>query len=561
MGFVSVFDITNIFIVMVCQIVFGIFSNYLSNMLIMTEELPANYLIFAIIIGSIKNTESRVIEHFSSARTNNERIIISSRITNWLDQQIINASAKWKRENPYMTQKDIIDTIFHTYFNITCSITYIIKSSITTFCFFATAFFNSWTICAISIIGNYLLYHLRNKFSTELDKIDKKMAARSKERNIEISETHTKRFENIVNPLYKQQSSPNSSDIVNSISKSVALWDGRNTLSNKTQLITEFVKAIFTLIFAFIYFNNQKMVLWIMLNNSQLFGIIDIITKLDQIKNLNASRLAIHLITFDQLVDKKKDYKVQKTFDKNFKLFKIEIDKIRQELDNGVVLESLTPITLHFNQKTQIVLLDGEKGCGKSLTMDILAGLYDESVCKNMFINNKKSTNEFRDIQNLRIYIEQLIADRYRQNRINSITMTLDQLFPDATLDELTNYLKHFDLTKKIPQTEDPLHTRLGQNERSFSPGELQAMIMASQLYRVRKLDVPLLLLDEPERNIDYRTVKNIFNNIITKLSCTIVLITHNDTLKEYLRERGLVSQEWKFESKDKHLQFRVQRV
>ena len=561
MGFVSVFDITNIFIVMVCRIVFGIFSNYLSNMLIMTEELPANYLIFAIIIGSIKNTESRVIEHFSSARTNNERIIISSRITNWLDQQIINASAKWKRENPYMTQKDIIDTIFHTYFNITCSITYIIKSSITTFCFFATAFFNSWTICAISIIGNYLLYHLRNKFSTELDKIDKKMAARSKERNIEISETHTKRFENIVNPLYKQQSSPNSSDIVNSISKSVALWDGRNTLSNKTQLITEFVKAIFTLIFAFIYFNNQKMVLWIMLNNSQLFGIIDIITQLDQIKNLNASRLAIHLITFDQLVDKKKDYKVQKTFDKNFKLFKIEIDKIRQELDNGVVLESLTPITLHFNQKTQIVLLDGEKGCGKSLTMDILAGLYDESVCKNMFINNKKSTNEFRDIQNLRIYIEQLIADRYRQNRINSITMTLDQLFPDATLDELTNYLKHFDLTKKIPQTEDPLHTRLGQNERSFSPGELQAMIMASQLYRVRKLDVPLLLLDEPERNIDYRTVKNIFNNIITKLSCTIVLITHNDTLKEYLRERGLVSQEWKFESKDKHLQFRVQRV
>jgi ABC-type transport system involved in cytochrome bd biosynthesis fused ATPase/permease subunit len=207
-------------------------------------------------------------------------------------------------------------------------------------------------------------------------------------------------------------------------------------------------------------------------------------------------------------------------------------------------------------------LLNGPKGCGKSLTMDILAGQYDGSVCDGtMYINGKLSLNEFRSeaLVNSRIYIQQLVSDYYRQNKINTIAMSLRELFPNASYQEIYTFLQNFDMCKKMPiETKDALDIPLGKNERSFSPGELQAMILASQLHRAYSLNISLLLLDEPERNIDYETVQNIFDKVISKFQGTIIMITHNDTLKQYLKNNGLVKNVWQFESSGNNMSFRV---
>ena len=243
----------------------------------------------------------------------------------------------------------------------------------------------------------------------------------------------------------------------------------------------------------------------------------------------------------------------------------INVGHIDWKVSDSLHLRSLTPIKIDLD-KSGIILLNGPKGCGKSLTMDILAGQYDGNVCNgSMVINGYSDTNEFRSeyFANNRIYIQQLVSDRYRNNKISSIAMTLRELFPGSSYTEIREYLTNFDMVKKMPTESDNAGTDLldivlGKNERSFSPGELQAMVLASQLYKAFKLNTKMLLLDEPERNIDYETVEKIFNNVISQFKGCIIMITHNDTLKEYLKRKHLIKQIWQFESVGNELMFRA---
>jgi ABC-type multidrug transport system fused ATPase/permease subunit len=112
----------------------------------------------------------------------------------------------------------------------------------------------------------------------------------------------------------------------------------------------------------------------------------------------------------------------------------------------------------------------------------------------------------------------------------------------------------------------DILDICLGTNERSFSPGEMQALIMASQLHYAHLHNSQFLLLDELERNIDYETVKKIFDNIIIKKHInkhkrTIALITHNNELKMHLKQNKIVKQVFHFETIDNKMTFNVENI
>lgn len=148
--------------------------------------------------------------------------------------------------------------------------------------------------------------------------------------------------------------------------------------------------------------------------------------------------------------------------------------------------------------------------------------------------------------------IQQLVSDRYRRNQKGTITMTLRELFPGATYDMIHKWLLPFDMIKKMPlRSFEALDIPVGKNERSFSPGELQAMVLASQLWKASRLKIQFLLLDEPERNIDFETVKNIFVKVIApmivKYRMTVVMVTHNDELKAMLKRDNLVKQTFQF--------------
>jgi Fe-S cluster assembly ATPase SufC len=59
--------------------------------------------------------------------------------------------------------------------------------------------------------------------------------------------------------------------------------------------------------------------------------------------------------------------------------------------------------------------------------------------------------------------------------------------------------------------------------------------MMASNIWKALILKIPILLLDEPERNIDIDNIKNIFT-YITKHYCGVLfLITHMSELKQFI--------------------------
>jgi ABC-type lipoprotein export system ATPase subunit len=535
-------------------------ATYFSNKLLMNQLVSDIFLIYIIVICSCKRLLAKLINLLLSSKSDNERLMISERIARWTTNKFNNSSYKWRRENPDMVQREAIEMVFHTYFGITWSIANIITSSVDTITYIVIAFYNSMLIGVLSIFGSIAIYKIRQKYNTKLELKDLEMNDLSKKNKLAISNQYTFRADSLTNPLLLQLMNFDQYNPVIGHENSITIWNTRNRLSDSLQLINEIIKSVFLMIVSIYMISDLKIVLWILINGRNLFGFTDIISRFDEIQNLSSSRISTHLKIIDDLI-----YLEQKTIEikvDNLKLNPsiLEIGTIELVL-NDMVLKSLTPINIDLKTKG-IILLNGPKGCGKSLTMDILAGQYDGSVCNGtMTINGKPALNEFRTdiLKQSRIYIQQLVSDYYRQNKINTIAMSLRELFPGLNYKEIYTYLQNFDMCKKMPaESPDVMDIPLGKNERSFSPGELQAMILASQLHRAYSLNISLLLLDEPERNIDYETVQNIFDKVISKFEGTIIMITHNDILKQYLKDSGLIKNVWQFESSGNNMSFRT---
>lgn len=120
--------------------------------------------------------------------------------------------------------------------------------------------------------------------------------------------------------------------------------------------------------------------------------------------------------------------------------------------------------------------------------------------------------------------------------------MTLNELFPKGSYNEVSTFLANFDLLHKMPKN---LDTIISLDERGLSPGETQSLDLASQLWKAKQLNSPFLLLDEPERNIDLETVKKIFDNILCMYDGIIFLTTHLPDLKIYLQQH--IKETWNY--------------
>ena len=121
-------------------------------------------------------------------------------------------------------------------------------------------------------------------------------------------------------------------------------------------------------------------------------------------------------------------------------------------------------------------------------------------------------------------------------------TCVCPNYFPWGTYAEIVEFLTDFDIMHKIP---GDLNTVVSKNERGCSPGELQIIVVASQIWKAIKIKSPFLLLDEIERNIDFETVKKMFDKILSVYFGTIILITHLPDLKKYLKKH--IGQTWHY--------------
>jgi ABC-type multidrug transport system fused ATPase/permease subunit len=585
LGLKSIVDIKYTILILIINMILGLISMYLYNQLFMDiDTITKPMLITTIIICNLDNPFLKFVKFLFNQKSNKERYIISENIVNWMLYVFNISSHKWRRDNPDNVQREAIENIFGTYMNITMDIGFILVSLINSISFLFIAFYNSPKIVIVIIIGSIIIYKIREQFNEKLEIANSQINNDCKQIRLTNSNRYTNRVECSINPQMKKLMNPTQYNPVYGHIEIIKKWNSHNYLSLSLRLINEIFKALFIIILSLYVLDNQKMILWILVNGTKLFGLTDIVSQIDDIKNLSSSRMIQYIKMIDELELETIIGKYNKNIDEESSLLEhiddtdyiivpkinfihtIEIGQIDWKLTDQLHLKSMTPIKINIDKKG-IILLNGDKGCGKSLTMDILAGQYDGNVCHNsMKINGIHTYDEFKssELSETRMYVHQLASDIYRRNNCNSLVMTLKELFPGATFSEIKDFLTHFDMTKKIHELSDkpePLEIILGKNERSFSPGELQAMILASYLYKAIKLDTKFLLLDEPERNIDYNTVKKIFDNVICNFNGVIIMITHNDMLKQYLKDKEIIRQVWQFESIENNLMFRTNNV
>ena len=199
------------------------------------------------------------------------------------------------------------------------------------------------------------------------------------------------------------------------------------------------------------------------------------------------------------------------------------------ELRDVVFSYSTTPVIERFNaaiQAGRCTALVGANGAGKSTLMSLIAGLDCPSsgtVYLNDFSLRSLSTEYLARHYG---YVPQdvfIFGDSFRMN----ITMGRD--IPD---DHIHSTLAELGWEAFMSEWNHGLDAIISENGRDLSGGQRQKIALLRALVN----QPPVLILDEPENNLDKGSLENLVRYLDKlKGQCTVVLITHGNAFQNII--------------------------
>tara|TARA_B000000565_G_scaffold186762_1_gene142073 strand:+ start:35 stop:703 length:669 start_codon:yes stop_codon:yes gene_type:complete len=188
---------------------------------------------------------------------------------------------------------------------------------------------------------------------------------------------------------------------------------------------------------------------------------------------------------------------------------------------NNETLSVLREVNFSINEKERIALV-GPSGAGKTSFLHI-AGLLELPTSGEVYINN-----------NLIDWNSDKILSQHRLNDIGFI-FQFNNLLDDFNATEntaipfiLSGNSKKLSIEKaEFLLSEVGLEKRLKSYPNQLSGGEQQRVAIARSLIN----DPKIILADEPTGNLDNDSsikVMNIFNNLVSKYGCSIIIATHD---------------------------------
>lgn len=188
---------------------------------------------------------------------------------------------------------------------------------------------------------------------------------------------------------------------------------------------------------------------------------------------------------------------------------------------NNETLSILKEVNFSINEKEKIALI-GPSGAGKTSFLHI-AGLLELPTSGEVYINN-----------NLINWNSDKILSQHRLNDIGFI-FQFNNLLDDFNATEntaipfiLSGNSKKLSIEKaEFLLSEVGLEKRLKSYPNQLSGGEQQRVAIARSLIN----DPKIILADEPTGNLDNDSsikVMNIFNNLVSKYGCSIIIATHD---------------------------------
>ena len=188
---------------------------------------------------------------------------------------------------------------------------------------------------------------------------------------------------------------------------------------------------------------------------------------------------------------------------------------------NDETLSILREVNFSIHEKEKIALI-GPSGAGKTSFLHI-AGLLELPTAGEVYINN-----------NLIDWNSDKILSQHRLNDIGFI-FQFNNLLDDFNATEntaipfiLSGNSKKLSIEKaEFLLSEVGLEKRLKSYPNQLSGGEQQRVAIARSLIN----DPKIILADEPTGNLDNDSsikVMNIFNNLVSKYGCSIIIATHD---------------------------------
>ena len=188
---------------------------------------------------------------------------------------------------------------------------------------------------------------------------------------------------------------------------------------------------------------------------------------------------------------------------------------------NDETLSILREVNFSIHEKEKIALI-GPSGAGKTSFLHI-AGLLELPTSGEVYINN-----------NLINWNSDKILSQHRLNDIGFI-FQFNNLLDDFNATEntaipfiLSGNSKKLSIEKaEFLLSEVGLEKRLKSYPNQLSGGEQQRVAIARSLIN----DPKIILADEPTGNLDNDSsikVMNIFNDLVSKYGCSIIIATHD---------------------------------
>lgn len=310
--------------------------------------------------------------------------------------------------------------------------------------------------------------------------------------------------------------------------------------------ILKFFENIIVMIIVCVLLWSEKyaMLVTVLMNRCSLFGVID---SYIQLKKVEKSAEKSTGTLFEMLNDIENCLVTQipsRSFDS------ASIDSINiYGMNLGCV--SLLSASIQC-RNGGVLLLDGPTGCGKSVTINALAGLYSQRICESVAIvqtnGNVVVGEEFSSLLNRRCYIDQHAADNIEYN--GGIKMTLGEMFParlgaKQDIVKIRNFLTTaFNLKQEVIP-----HNLNEMLPSTLSGGEKQRFSIAWNIWRIIHTKSDFIILDEIDRALDADTAVTMMKWIVNNVNSFFIIVTHLSEVKKMLYEAGHVNQIWNYKN------------
>lgn len=327
-----------------------------------------------------------------------------------------------------------------------------------------------------------------------------------------------------------------------------------------------------------LYTSQYSLALIILINRSSMFGLFDMYSNMMRIEK-SANKSMENIIKILETIDKqteKGETPVEQFVKQDMSnIVSITIDDLaivipaqqkrnkesldEDEKEEKIVNYNRSIVLSHVDidvRHHKCLLLDGHTGCGKSVTINALAGRYSKKVCRSMrvgYSDGSVANVEFNEILGSRCYVSQMLSDDYKYN--GKIAMPIFALFPGASdIAEITEFLTSVFMIKRssIPTllTDTP-HSKL-------SGGEIQRYVVASQVWKALRIRTDIMILDEVDRALDKETAVHVISWIIDNIDSFFVVVSHLTEVKEMLYAKKCVTQVWTYDDTTNKQEIRI---